>query len=204
MGKWLDGYQRKKYICKLIYIHILGYEVDFGHEEALILISSSVYSEKCIGYIAVSLLISERQTEVWKRIGSFIQADLNSSVEVNVSLGLVAVGTLAPEPIVQALTQPVLKMALTSTASHSLFTRKKAMLTLLRIYRKYSDSFGDIKYLAPHLANAFETRLVSLGYMSALVSLLMGLGSTGADRFLDCQNKVIKCLQKLILQKDCS
>jgi len=44
----LNGYQKKKYVCKLLYIYILGWEVDFGHMEALNLISSSKYSEKQI------------------------------------------------------------------------------------------------------------------------------------------------------------
>lgn len=29
--KGLNAYQRKKYVWKLLYIHILGYEIDFGH-----------------------------------------------------------------------------------------------------------------------------------------------------------------------------
>ena len=32
-------YDRKKYILKLLYIYMLGYEVDVGHQEAVALIS---------------------------------------------------------------------------------------------------------------------------------------------------------------------
>ena len=46
--KKLDGYDRKKYVAKLLYIHLLGYEVDFGHMEALHLLSSPNYQEKQI------------------------------------------------------------------------------------------------------------------------------------------------------------
>ena len=52
--KGLEAYQRKKYVWKLLYIHILGYEVDFGFQEAAGLINSSDYSEKYTGYIASS------------------------------------------------------------------------------------------------------------------------------------------------------
>ena len=38
-AKKLDGYNRKKYVAKLLYMHLLGYEVDFGHMEALRLVS---------------------------------------------------------------------------------------------------------------------------------------------------------------------
>ena len=30
--KGLNAYQRKKYVWKLLYIHILGYEVEFGFQ----------------------------------------------------------------------------------------------------------------------------------------------------------------------------
>ncbi len=43
----LNGYQKKKYVCKLIYIHLLGWPVDFPIE-AINLLSSNKYSEKQI------------------------------------------------------------------------------------------------------------------------------------------------------------
>lgn len=44
----LDGYQKKKYLAKVIFTYILGYKVDVGHMEAVNLISSNKYSEKQI------------------------------------------------------------------------------------------------------------------------------------------------------------
>lgn len=44
----LDGYQKKKYLAKVVFTYILGYKVDVGHMEAVNLISSSKYSEKQI------------------------------------------------------------------------------------------------------------------------------------------------------------
>lgn len=38
--------KKRKYICKLIYINNLGYEVDFGFIESMSLISSHKYNEK--------------------------------------------------------------------------------------------------------------------------------------------------------------
>lgn len=51
--KTLDGYQKKKYVCKLLFIFLLGHDIDFGHMEAVNLLSSNKYSEKQI----VSFLI---------------------------------------------------------------------------------------------------------------------------------------------------
>ena len=44
----LDGYQKKKYLAKVVFTYILGYKVDVGHMEAVNLISSQKYSEKQI------------------------------------------------------------------------------------------------------------------------------------------------------------
>ena len=41
-AKNLDSYARRKYTCKLLYCYMLGYEVDFGHMEALQLMSRYV------------------------------------------------------------------------------------------------------------------------------------------------------------------
>ena len=44
----LNGYQKKKYVCKLLYMYILGWDIEFGHLEAVNLIASTKYSEKQI------------------------------------------------------------------------------------------------------------------------------------------------------------
>ncbi len=42
----LSGYNRKKYVAKLLYIHMLGHDVSVGHVEAVNLLKSQKYSEK--------------------------------------------------------------------------------------------------------------------------------------------------------------
>ena len=57
----LTPYERKKYVWKLLYIYMLGYDVDFGHMEAVALISAPKYAEKQVcgdAFLQVSLLCS--------------------------------------------------------------------------------------------------------------------------------------------------
>ena len=42
----LSSYQKKKYVWKLVYIFMLGYDVNFGHAEVVSLVGSAKYSEK--------------------------------------------------------------------------------------------------------------------------------------------------------------
>ncbi|XP_013921112.1 PREDICTED: AP-2 complex subunit alpha-1 [Thamnophis sirtalis] len=56
--KALDGYSKKKYVCKLLFIFLLGHDIDFGHMEAVNLLSSNKYTEKQIGYLFISVLVN--------------------------------------------------------------------------------------------------------------------------------------------------
>jgi AP-2 complex subunit alpha len=44
----LNSYQKRKYVCKLLYIYILGWDIDFGYVEAVNLLSSPKYEDKHI------------------------------------------------------------------------------------------------------------------------------------------------------------
>lgn len=46
------------------YIHMLGYPTGFGQMECLKLITSSLYSDKRIGYLGLMLLFDETQETV--------------------------------------------------------------------------------------------------------------------------------------------
>lgn len=48
LDSYLNGYNKKKYVAKLLYMYILGYEIDFGHLESVTLMTSQKYSEKQI------------------------------------------------------------------------------------------------------------------------------------------------------------
>lgn len=48
----LTPYEKKKYVWKMLYIYMLGYDVDFGHMEAVSLISAPKYPEKQVIYLS--------------------------------------------------------------------------------------------------------------------------------------------------------
>lgn len=54
-----SAYDRKKYTWKLLYSHMMGYDVDFGHKQAADLIPSNNYDEKQVGYQALTILLNE-------------------------------------------------------------------------------------------------------------------------------------------------
>jgi len=116
----LNGYQKKKYVCKLLYIYILGYPLTFGHLESLSLLTSPRYSEKQIGYLAVTLLLNERNDLINLVVNS-IRRDL---VEVNNELwncmALHAIANVGGREMGEALGGDVYRLLISPySSSHS-------------------------------------------------------------------------------------
>ncbi|GKA83447.1 zinc finger, CCHC-type containing protein [Tanacetum coccineum] len=62
LTRWSPGltpYEKKKYAWEMLYIYMLGYDVDFGHMEAVSLISAPTYLKKKVGCIVTSCLLNE-------------------------------------------------------------------------------------------------------------------------------------------------
>jgi AP-1 complex subunit gamma-1 len=50
---------RARNVAKLMYIHMLGHSADYGQMACLELISSQSYTDKRVGYLAMSVLFDE-------------------------------------------------------------------------------------------------------------------------------------------------
>ncbi|KAG8899530.1 hypothetical protein FRB99_006583 [Tulasnella sp. 403] len=102
----LTSTQRKKYVAKIIFTYILGYKVDVGHMEAVNLISSSKYSEKQIGYLAVTLLMHEN-SDFLRLVVNSIRKDLESHSEIFNCLALHAIANVGGEEMAESLAPDV-------------------------------------------------------------------------------------------------
>ncbi|KAJ8601842.1 hypothetical protein CTAYLR_002639 [Chrysophaeum taylorii] len=67
----LSSYDLAKYVMKLAYIRVLGYAVDVGREEVILLMASEKIKEKAGGYVAATLLIGESE-----KAATTVMADL--------------------------------------------------------------------------------------------------------------------------------
>jgi len=127
-----SAYDRKKYTWKLVYIFMLGYDVDFGTEQILKLLRGTSFAEKVAGYMAVSVLIGQ-QDEVVGAVCAAIRDDLRSTFDSVQCLALSAIANKGGKRIAASLAPDVREM----TFSRSVFppVRRRAALTLLRVYR---------------------------------------------------------------------
>ncbi|KAK4939128.1 hypothetical protein LTR10_020522 [Elasticomyces elasticus] len=193
----LDGYQKKKYVCKLLYIYIQGYNVDFGHLEAVNLISATKYSEKQIGYLAVTLFLHE-QHELLHLVVNSIRKDLTDHNELNNCLALHAVANVGGREMGEALSGDVHRLLISPTSKS--FVKKKAALTLLRLYRKYPGI---------HQAEWAE-RIISLmddpdmGVVLSVTSLIMALTQDHPEAYKGSYVKAAQRLRKIVIENDVS
>ncbi|CAN6617951.1 AP-2 complex subunit alpha [Trichomonascus vanleenenianus] len=193
----LSGYNKKKYVCKLIYMYILGYEIDFGHQESVSLISSSKYSEKQIGYLAVSLMLNENSSLLDMVINS-MRKDLGSLNDLDTCLALNCIATVGNKTMSYALADDVFKLFISPTSPP--FVRKKAALTILRLYRKNPEIIDA----------AWPDRIVALlddpdlGVATSVSSLVVALAQDDPERLKMSYNVVVRRLYGLVFQQSYS
>ncbi|KIL70826.1 hypothetical protein M378DRAFT_183405 [Amanita muscaria Koide BX008] len=192
----LDGYQKKKYVAKIIFTYILGYKVDVGHMEAVNLISSSKYSEKQIGYLAVTLLMHEN-SDFLRLVVNSIRKDLDSNNEIDNCLALHAIANVGGSEMAEALAEDVHRLLISPTSQS--FVKKKAALTLLRLYRKHPEVIP---------ADEWALRIVSimddhdLGVVLCVTSLVMALAQDHLDAFAVCYTKAVDRLNRMVIEHE--
>eukprot|EP00920_Eleutheroschizon_duboscqi_P016538 GHVT01039200.1.p1 GENE.GHVT01039200.1~~GHVT01039200.1.p1 ORF type:complete len:454 (+),score=129.09 GHVT01039200.1:1110-2471(+) len=170
--KRLSGYDRKKYVWKLVYCHMLGVQIDFGHMEIIHLISSEKYSEKVAGYIACSLLLSEH-SELLRLCVNLLRQDLQSSTPNVVSLALSCVANVTTEEMAENLHPIISKLIGSENVATPTAVRRKALLTLCKLCRVNRDVLTCHTWPAI-LAQIFEVERDS-GCLLAASGLTIGI-----------------------------
>ncbi|KAF7320341.1 hypothetical protein MKEN_00818900 [Mycena kentingensis (nom. inval.)] len=194
----LDGYQKKKYVAKVIFTYILGYKVDVGHMEAVNLISSSKYSEKQIGYLAVTLLMHEN-SDFLRLVVNSIRKDLDSNNEIDNCLALHAIANVGGSEMAEALSEDVHRLLISPTSQS--FVKKKAALTLLRLYRKHPDVIPAAEW-ALRIVSIMDDE--DLGVVVCVTSLVMALAQDHLGPFAVCYTKAVDRLHKLVIEHEYS
>ncbi|GAB5368034.1 hypothetical protein AAMO2058_001283200 [Amorphochlora amoebiformis] len=197
-GPKLDSYSRRKYTWKLLYIYILGYDIDIGHVEAMHLISAKTYTEKKTGYTVCSVMFNEKD-ELMTMITQSVKHDLNKeSLEPVQCLALSMVANVGGRTMSDALWKDVCNL-LTSGTSRST-VRKKASLCMLKLFRKAPENIEIEAVAAKVIAMVGD----ELGVATCAVQLLIGIVGHYYIRppipaiLFEAVPKCIKLLQKLV------
>ncbi|KAJ7981101.1 AP-2 complex subunit alpha [Quillaja saponaria] len=194
--KGLTPYEKKKYVWKMLYIYMLGFDVDFGHMEAVSLISAPKYPEKQVGYIVTSCLLNENHDFLRLAINT-VRNDIIGRNETFQCLALTMVGNIGGREFAESLSPDVQKLLLSSSCRP--LVRKKAALCLLRLYRKNPDVV-NVDGWADRMAQLLDER--DLGVLTSSMSLLVALVSNHHEAYWSCLPKCVKILERLARNQD--
>ena len=120
----------KEYLIRAIYIEMLGHDAGFSHLFAVNLTQDKNILNKRVGYLACSLLLNENSEFLILLVAS-LQKDLQSSNWVEVCMALTTVIKFADPTIMQAVTEPVMKLLDNKNEQ----IRKKAVMCLYKFYQ---------------------------------------------------------------------
>jgi hypothetical protein len=194
-SKSMSGYDRKKYVCKILYMYLLGYEPDFGYSEALNLLSSNKHSEKQIGYLTLSLVLHEDHEMIPLMINS-LRNDLESQNEYFTSLALATICNIGGKTMAESLAPLVQKIFLSAASPPTV--RKKAAMCMLRLFQKYPSIIQHNEWVQP-LRDMMDEP--DFGILTAVMSFATALARANPEPFLSLYSKVVNVLVKILVLK---
>jgi AP-2 complex subunit alpha len=192
-SKTLSTYDKKKYLWKLMYTKMLGYDVEFGHKQAMDMMAASTYAEKQVGYVVCGLFLSENDA-LLRLVMNSVRTDLLSRNEAFQCLALEFTANVGGAEFAQLLAADVL-----SVVAHGAtrpLVRKKAAFCLLRLLRKSSDeSMLVADDWGQRLATFLEEN--DIGVLLGLTSLLIGIVSKNYRGYEPCVPRLVDILERL-------
>eukprot|EP00934_Nitzschia_sp_Nitz4_P008342 Nitzschia sp. Nitz4//scaffold55_size114948//11408//14736//NITZ4_003882-RA/size114948-snap-gene-0.166-mRNA-1//1//CDS//3329554473//8332//frame0 len=205
----LSSYQRKKYVWKLVYIHILGYDVDIGHAEVLALVRSGKYSEKHVGYTALSLLM-RGDDPLMNSILNTIRKDLTNpgpataknnapTTDTAQSLALCSIANISGLELIQTLYSEVQHTLVAKSSTPCV--KKKSALCLLRLVRT-SPKLVSGKEFAQAMVGLLQDK--HLGVLTSASSLLYGVASQQPQDYEMLIPYAVHILGMLVLKGACA
>ncbi|XP_062868759.1 AP-2 complex subunit alpha-2-like isoform X3 [Trichomycterus rosablanca] len=190
--KALDGYSKKKYVCKLLFIFLLGHDIDFGHMEAVNLLSSNKYTEKQIGYLFISVLVNSN-SDLIRLINNAIKNDLSSRNPTFMNLALHCIANVGSREMAEAFASEVPRILVAGDTVDSV--KQSAALCLLCLNRTSPDliPMGEWTSRVVHLLNDQH-----LGVVTAATSLVVTLAQKNPDDFRTAVSLSVARLSRIV------
>ncbi|XP_008281653.1 AP-2 complex subunit alpha-2 isoform X1 [Stegastes partitus] len=190
--KALDGYSKKKYVCKLLFIFLLGHDIDFGHMEAVNLLSSNKYTEKQIGYLFISVLVNSN-SDLIRLINNGIKNDLLSRNPTFMNLALHCIANVGSREMAEAFAFEIPSILVAGDTMDSV--KQSAALCLLRLNRTSPDlvPMGEWTARVVHLLNDQH-----LGVVTAATSLITTLAQKSPDDFKTSISLAVARLSRIV------
>ncbi len=148
------------------------------------------------GYLGVTLLLNENH-ELLRLVVTSIRRDLEDGSEYFNCLALQAIANIGGKEMADGLSQDVARVLFSQKSKP--FVKKKAALTLLRLFRKQPDSIPVVEWTDKLLSLLDEW---DLGVVTSAASFITAVVQQYPQQFVDAVPRSINRLYKIIVQKD--
>ncbi|CAB4064269.1 AP2A [Lepeophtheirus salmonis] len=208
---WMDI--RKRNMCaSLLFIFLLGHDIDFGHMEAVNLLSSNKYTGETDckrtlepfeprililflllqGYLFISVLISQN-SDLINLINQYIKHDLNSHNSVHKSLALQCIANIGSKEMAEAFSNDIPRLLVSGETLD--VVKQSAALCLLRLFRTDPNIIPDGEWTSRiiHLLNDQH-----MGVVTAATSLIDSLVKKNADEYKGCVSLAVSRLSRIV------
>ncbi|KAK2188547.1 hypothetical protein NP493_129g04034 [Ridgeia piscesae] len=146
----LTGPQKQESLTRIVYCHMLGYDVSFACIHAVKLAQQGALQEKKVGYLVCSMLLHESHEFVVLLVNT-IQKDLRSTNVLEICTALTVITQLMSSEMVP----PLLPLVQDKLSHPKEMVRRRAVLCLQYMIHKVPD-IQD--YVEPGLRRALEDR----------------------------------------------
>ena len=209
-GSTLSSYQKKKYVWKMCYIYMLGYDIDFGHAEFISIIGSQKYQDKAVGYMAIAMMIKPGD-ELLTLVINSIRHDLNSNNNPAQCLALAVVANLGGVDLAESLGADVERILLDQdenpyayqhpnpdkALSDKYFLRKKGALCLLHLFRTHPErDVVDLNAWQRHLERMLQED--DVGFINSCMSLAIEFAKEAPAQYECLVGPVVSILDRLV------
>ena len=181
----------KEYLIRAIYIEMLGHDASFSHLFAVNLTQDKNILNKRVGYLACSLLLNENSEFLILLVAS-LQKDLQSSNWVEVCMALTTVIKFADPTIMQAVTEPVMKLLDNKNEQ----IRKKAVMCLYRFYQVDPATVPDCEERMRKLICDYDPSV-----MAATLPYFKEKISKNPEKYKDLVSPLVAILKQVIEHK---
>lgn len=187
----VNNKKMKEYLLRAIYIEMLGHDAHFAQKYTLNLTQDKNILNKRVGYLACNLLLPESSEFLILLVAS-LQKDIQSINWVEVTMALTSVVKFANSTIMQAVTEPILKLLDNKNEQ----VRKKAVMCLYKFYQINPSFISDVDDIMRRVLCDFDPSV-----MGATLNYFLEVVKKSPEKYKDLVSPLIVILKQVIEHK---
>jgi len=194
----LSSYDRQKYLAKLVFISMVGHQVDFGMSQIVSLINGTKIVEKRVGWMGAVAIYGNDPNQIGDLIPELRKQLVDTKQEAQVSLALTAIASIGGSKLADSVGPSVADIAISSSTPD--YVRQKAMVALSRLYQS-SQQLPVVDRVAPKLGTFLQSKNLSVVFCAS--SLALTLLSTQSVSLLDVFPVSLEILYGFFVKNQC-